>query len=479
MMRHILLIVLSGIFYTLHSHAQWLDSDLYDQPLTEVLTHIESRYGVKIQYREKNVKDKIVYRAPWKFYDEVETTLENVLRPLEMRFKKKGEGIYEVVMWDYFRKPVEEGEAHLNRLVSSYPERNAWEKRKALLRKNILRVLGLDSMAKCDLNPLRSGYRQYDGYSVENIALEILPGVWVCGSLYMPLKHRGRIPAFLSPHGHFYNKTDHAIPDERGRYRPDQQKRCAMLARMGVAVFSYDMFGWGESTLAFKLTDHRSDLGLVMQTWQSMRVLDYLASLPFIDKTRIGVTGASGGGTQAMIIAALDDRIALSVPTVMMSSHFFGGCPCESGLPIHFIGNELPSNNAELGAMVAPRPQLVISDGQDWTATTPGIEFPYLKKIYGYYDAADKIRNVHLPHEGHDYGYNKRTALYDFVAEQFGLDNSRLKECSGRYDETPVTIEPAASMYVFGEKGELPAHAIKGADTLRTLLNNKGINGNP
>ena len=82
MMRHILLIVLSGIFYTLHSHAQWLDSDLYDQPLTEVLTRIESRYGVKIQYREKNVKDKIVYRAPWKFYDEVETTLENILLSL-------------------------------------------------------------------------------------------------------------------------------------------------------------------------------------------------------------------------------------------------------------------------------------------------------------------------------------------------------------------------------------------------------------
>lgn len=330
-------------------------------------------------------------------------------------------------------------------------------------------------MHKCDLFPIRSGFRKYDGYSVENIALEVLPGVWVCGSLYMPLKHTQNIPAFLSPHGHFYNKTDQSIPNERGRYRPDQQKRCAMLARMGVAVFSYDMFGWGESTLSFNLTDHRSDLGLIMQTWQSIRVLDYLTSLPFVDKSRIGVTGASGGGTQVMIIAAIDDRISLSVPTVMMSSHFFGGCPCESGLPIHFLGNALPSNNAEFGAMMAPRPQLVISDGQDWTATTPDIELPYLKKVYGYYNAANNIRNVHLPDEGHDYGYNKRCAMYDFVAEQFGLNNTILKDRSGQYDESFVTVEPATSMLVFGEKGELPPHAVKGAANLRELLKNKGV----
>ena len=463
------------IICTFCCHAQWLDSDLYDQSLKDVLAQVEKCYGVKILYQDKNVRNKIVYRAPWKFYDQIESTLDNILRPLEMRFNKKGEGIYEIVKWDYFRKPASEGEAHLKRLLATYPNKEKWEQRKILLRENILQILGLDSIQKYDLRPIRSHYRKYDGYSVENIALEILPGVWVCGSLYMPLKYKENIPAFLSPHGHFYNKIDPSIPNERGRYRPDQQKRCAMLARMGVAVFSYDMFGWGESALAFTLTDHRSDLGLIMQTWQSIRILDYLTALPFVDKSRIGVTGASGGGTQVMIIAAIDNRISLSVPTVMMSSHFFGGCPCESGLPIHFLKNALPSNNAEFGAMMAPRPQLVISDGQDWTATTPETELPYLKQIYGYYDAANNVQNVHLSDEGHDYGYNKRVAMYDFVAEQFGLDNAILKDRSGRYDETHVTIEPATSMLVFGEKGALPAHAVKGAENLRKALKNKGI----
>ena len=468
-MRNVILLMVA-LLAGMTGRAQWLSSDIYNRPLKEVLSEIGVRYGVKIDCEEKRLKDKMVAYAPWKFYSDVEQTLENVLRPLEMRFCKKADGTYEIKNWEYFRKPFEEGQKHLESLFASYPTLADWESRKARVRENIMKVLGLNGIPKCDLNPIRSNYRKHDGYSVENIALEILPGVWVCGSLYMPLKYKGTIPAFLCPHGHFYNKEDTSIPNERGRYRPDQQLRCAMLAKMGVAVFSYDMFGWGESTLAFQLKDHRTDLGLIMQTWQSIRVLDYLCAQSFVDKGRIGVTAASGGGTQTMIITALDERITLSVPTVMMSSHFFGGCPCESGLPIHFIPGALPSNNAELAAMAAPRPQLVISDGNDWTVTTPGIEFPYLQKIYGFYGARGLVKNVHLPQDQHDYGYNKRIAMYDFVVEQFHLQNRAVKDKKGHYDESHVTIEPATAMLVFGEKGKLPEHAVKGAEKLRKIL---------
>lgn len=450
--------------------AQWLTSGVYNRPLKEVLSEIEIRYGVRIDCGEKRLKDKVVDYAPWKFYNEVEQTLDNVLRPLDMRFARKADGVYEIKNWEYFRKPFDEGQKHLESLLASYPTLADWEARKVRIRENVMEVLGLNGLPKCDLNPVRSNFRKQDGYSVENIALEILPGVWVCGSLYMPLKHKGTIPAFLCPHGHFYNKVDTSIPNERGRYRPDQQLRCAMLAKMGVAVFSYDMFGWGESTLAFQLKDHRTDLGLIMQTWQSIRVLDYLCAQPFVDKGRIGVTAASGGATQAMIITALDERITLSVPTVMMASHFFGGCPCESGLPIHFIPGTLSSNNAEFAAMAAPRPQLVISDGNDWTVTTPEIEYPYLQKIYDFYGCRRLVKNVHLPLDQHDYGYNKRVAMYDFVTEQFHLQNARIRDKKGNYDESRVTIEPATAMLVFGEKGKLPEHAVKDAGKLRELL---------
>ena len=180
--------------------------------------------------------------------------------------------------------------------------------------------------------------------------------------------------SMLSPHGHFYNKIDKSIPNERGRYRDDQQKRCAMLAKMGVYVFSYDMFAWGESNYQVPLKDHRSGLALTMQTWNAMRVVDFLLSMKEIDPERIGITGASGGGTQTFIAAALDERITLSVPTVMVSAHFFGGCPCESGLPIHQLENGIQTNNAEISAIFAPKPQLVISDGNDWTQTVPQSE---------------------------------------------------------------------------------------------------------
>lgn len=450
--------------------AQWLNSDVYDRPLKEVLQQVEEQYGIKLLYEDKNVKGRIVKSAPWRFYDDAEATLDNILRPLDMRWAAKTPGVYEIKKWEYFRKPYAEGEKHLKRLLELYPSREAVEARKARICTHILATLGLDSLKKCDLAPIRSNLRRHDGYTVENIALEVLPGVWVSGSLYMPARFRGRIPVMLSPHGHFYNKTDTSIPDERGRYRPDQQLRCAMLAKMGAAVFSYDMWGWGESALAFNLKDHRTDLGIVMQTWQNIRILDYLCTQPWADTTRVGVTGASGGGTQTMVIAALDDRITLSVPVVMLSSHFFGGCPCESGLPIHILPGEPMTNNAELGALAAPHPQLVISDGHDWTVTVPQIEYPYLQKVYALFGARDKVRNVHLAAEQHDYGMNKRRAMYDFVAEQFNLRTEGLRNGDGTYREETVTVEHAPEMYVFGAERQLPAHAVKGSADLRKLL---------
>ena len=171
-----------------------------------------------------------------------------------------------------------------------------------------------------------------------------------------------------------------------------------------------------------------------------------------------------------MFLAAIDPRVTLSVPVVMMASHFYGGCPCESGLPIHFIPGHYNSNNAEFGAMVAPSPQLVISDGGDWTKSLPEIELPYLKKVYGYYGAAEKVCNAHFAEEGHDYGYSKRAAMYAFVAEHFKLNDKPFRKANGAYDESGVTIEPAAAMFCFGSQQKLPDNAITGLDALARVI---------
>ena len=319
---------------------------------------------------------------------------------------------------------------------------------------------------KTPLNPIFTPKRKFDGYTVENVAIETIPGFYLCGSLYRPAKGKGPFPAVLSPHGHF-NSTD---LNENGRYRPDQQIRCAMLAKMGAVVFSYEMFGYGESLLQITPADHRTSFTSTMQTLNSIRVIDFLTSLPYVDSKRIGVTGESGGGTQTFLLTALDDRVTVSVPVVMVSSYYQGGCACESGLPIHSC-TDLMTNNVEIAAMASPRPLLVISDGSDWTRDVPEIEFPYLKRVYGLYGKPELVENVHLADEGHDYGVSKRMPMYDFMARHLGLNINAVKDKkSGKIDESKVTIEKYDAQLVFGKEGKLPANALEGLDKIKESL---------
>jgi dienelactone hydrolase len=195
--------------------------------------------------------------------------------------------------------------------------------------------------------PIITPKRVYDGYTVENIAIEILPGLYINGSLYKPLKIKGKIPVILSPDGHW----------DKQRYRADCQIRCANIARMGAMAYSYDLFAWGESLLQFKGEDHRRSLAQTIQALGAIRIIDYMLTLKETDPTSIGISGGSGGGSHTALMAAIDDRITLSAPVVAISSYFYGGCPCESGMPIAQCGKG--SDNVELAAMAAPASAIV------------------------------------------------------------------------------------------------------------------------
>ena len=441
--------------------------EVYRKPLKDVLSDIEKKYDIRLTYSESLVKDLVVSYATWRYRMDAEETLTNILYPLDLIFQKTGEKTYRISRFAYNERPVEEGKKHLELLLSSYPNLEAWEARKKQLRSCILEQAGLSPFPKkTPLNPFCTEKRKFDGYTVENVAIETIPGFYLCGSLYRPLKGKGPFPAVLCPHGHF-NTGD---MDSYGRYRPDQQYRCAMLARMGAVVFSYEMFGYGESQLMVRKEDHQTGLALTMQTLNSVRVVDFLTSLPYVDSRRIGVTACSGGGTQSFLLTAIDDRITVCVPVVMVSSYFYGGCACESGLPIHSC-TDLGTNNAEIVAMASPRPLLVISDGADWTAHNPEIEYPYLKKVYQLYDKPENVENVHLANEGHDYGISKRLAMYDFMARHLGLSIKAVKDKAGKIDESRVTIEHWDALLVFGKDGKnLPADAVKGADRIKEVL---------
>lgn len=460
-----LVVLLAGCFSGLHSQPatgpiyqgvnQNTDS-LYKMPLVKVLHLIEEKYKVKIRYNPDMVTDKWVTYAFWRFRPSLEETFEKVLGPLDMKVNPDGDHKYELKSYEYYRWPVKEGWAELDRIAAQYHDRSSWLKRRDSIRPELYAAAGLSPLPPRPKTPIYlTPIRKFDGYTVRNFALEILPGLYLNGSIYSPEnERRGKLPVMLSPDGHW--------PQQR--YRKDCQLRCGTLARLGAVAISYDLFAWGESLLQFPGTAHRKSLSLTVQTLGAIRLLDYVVGLPDVDTNRVGISGGSGGGSHTVLMAAMDPRIKLSAPVVAVSSYFYGGCPCESGQGIHECGGG--TDNVELAAMAAPNPQLLISDGHDWTANMPEHDFPYLQKVYGYFDASDLVRNVHLPAESHDYGPSKRNALYRFVARYFHLNLSDIEK-NGKIDESAVTVEPEKALYAFGDHGQhLPADAIKGYDAL-------------
>ncbi len=357
-----------------------------------------------------------------------------------------------------------QGEAVLRAAAAHFTDRSAWESYAAVVREKIQEGAGLAPWPRrTPLHARVTARREHDGYSVENVALETLPGVWACGNLYRPLQATGRRPAVLTTHGHtppMKTAVDWAM---HGRFKEDVQLRGATLARMGAVVLSIDMFGYGDSLTQFGPEAHRQPLAMTVQLWNAIRAIDFLSDRDDVDPSRIAVTGESGGGTQTFLVTALDKRVAVSGPVVMVSSYFFGGCPCESGRPVHRSAEHFV-NNAMIAALAAPRPMLIVSDGGDWTKFTPEVEFPYERSVYRLFGAESAVENVHLPREGHDYGPSKRAAMYRFLAERLALKAPEEK------NEGRITLETPEVLRVWSDARALPEGALREAAAVEGAL---------
>ncbi len=295
--------------------------------------------------------------------------------------------------------------------MAEYATRKQWEVRKQHLREQILSAAGLLPMPpRTPVHARIVRKLDYKDYSIETVLLETMPGYFLGGNLYRPVGKKGPFPAVLTPHGHW----------KRGRLE-DQPSYSPIalainLARKGYVAFTYDMVGyndtqqtphnfggWSETLWAF------NPMGL--QLWNSIRAVDYLQSLPDVDGRRIAATGASGGGTQTFLLAAVDDRIGYSAPVNMVSAYMQGGDPCEEA-----PGLRVETFNVEIAAMMAPRPMLLVSSTHDWTKHTPVEEFPEIEHIYSLYGAAQNVKNVHVDAE-HNYNRQSREAVYRFLAQ--------------------------------------------------------------
>ncbi len=292
--------------------------------------------------------------------------------------------------------------------MPQYATLQDWEQRAGFLRQQILFSAGLWPLpARTPLHPQVFDKINREDYSVEKVLLETHPGFFLGGNLYRPAGKTGPFPAVASPHGHWnYGRLENtdlgSVP-----------ARCINLARQGFVVFSYDMVGYDDTNrLPHELetkTEQLWSIGLLgLQLWNSIRAVDFLASLSDVDPSRIGATGASGGATQTFLLAAVEDRIKFSSPVNMISSIMQGGSLCENAANLR-----IDTNNMEIGALMAPRPMLMVAATGDWTRNTPSEEFPAVRSIYNLYGKANDLEMVQID-APHNYNRQSREAVYSF-----------------------------------------------------------------
>jgi dienelactone hydrolase len=342
--------------------------------------------------------------------------------------------------------------------------REAWEKRAAEVRRQMLVALGLWPMPeKTPLEPVIHGRVERDGYTVDKVYLQSWPGHFVTGNLYRPTGRAGKLPAVLCPHGHWtngrfqgYDEKEVAKEIAAGAEQFSKggrhviQARCAQLARMGCVVFHYDMVGYADSMQLEHRPGVRDAMNtpenwgyfspqaelrlqhmMGLQAYNTIRALDFLLSLPEVDAERVGVTGASGGGTQTFILCAIDPRPTVAFPAVMVSTAMQGGCTCEN---CNYL--RVGTGNVEFAGLFCPKP-LGMTAANDWTLEMETKGLPELKRLYALYGAEDKVDLAAFLQFGHNYNYVSRAVMYGWMNRHLPLG---LEPLPAEEDFEPLSI---------------------------------------
>jgi Acetyl xylan esterase (AXE1) len=318
---------------------------------------------------------------------------------------------------------------------------HAWRDRAQQLREQMLVALGLWPMfAKTPLNPRITGKLDRGDYTIEKVVLETFPGFTLSGNLFRPAKVTGKIPGMLCPHGHWSD----------GRVNVEVQPRCVRWAKLGCVVFMYDMVGYNDSK-PFPhefLNDRLRHWGLslpTLQIWNSIRALDWLSSLPDVDSSRIGCTGESGGGTQTFLLTALDQRVTISAPVVMVSDYFQGGCVCENA-----AGLRHGTDNIEFTALTAPRPLVLVGATGDWTKRTMDRVFPAIRGVYSLIGSRDRV-SAQIFDFPHNYNQTSRNAVYAAMSRWlFRIDDP------ARTNEGDQKLEKPEDLWTFTKEHPAP-----------------------
>jgi dienelactone hydrolase len=332
--------------------------------------------------------------------------------------------------------------------LPAFASLKAWQERKALLRNQILVATGLSPYPeKTPLHAQIFGKIEERGYTIEKVLIETLPGFYLGGNLYRPRDGRAKHPAVLNPHGHWpYGRLENEPIDSGPAFG-------ISLARQGYVVFAYDMVGYTDTIQVphrfGSVTERLWSFGpMGLQLWDSIRGLDFLASLEDVDADHLGMAGASGGATQTLLLTAVDDRVQFASPVNMISAFMQGGDLCENA-----PGLRLNTSNVEIAAMFAPKPMLVVSDTTDWTRNVPREEYPAIKRIYDLYGKGDQVSVVQIE-AVHNFNQQSREAVYRFFAQvNPGLSDSH------ELTEHNITVPMLQEMMALSGR-TLPANAL-------------------
>ena len=310
------------------------------------------------------------------------------------------------------------------------------------------------------LNARTLGSFEREGYRVEKVVYESQPNFHISANLYIPATGRPPFPGVLVQMGHTL--------DGKAGY----QRICQWLARFGYLVLGFDPMGQGERTYYPGRTPSRSRLGadeehtrpgrqmllkgdssMRMQTWDAVRSLDYLAAHPLVDPRRLASAGQSGGGTNTMLLAAVDDRLAAAAVSCgnienIACADFNPPGSTDDGEQNPIGGGPVGFDRWDLLYPLAPKPLLVLASDKDFFGTySPNYissgteEFGKLKHIYETLGHADRVAwfGTPLPH---GLAYDMRIQIYNWLGRWLKRETTLISE------EPDATLEPESALFV-------------------------------
>jgi dienelactone hydrolase len=272
------------------------------------------------------------------------------------------------------------------------------------------------------------GVIERPGYRIVKLRYEVVPGFYSAALLYEPAHINSKMPAILNVNGH----------GPGGKAVEHQQKRCINQARRGIIALNLEWFGFGELSgpgndhTNIRLLDLAGVNGLGLFYLEMRRGLDYLYDNPNVDRSRIGITGLSGGGWQTILLSSLDPRVGPAVPvagfstlTTAIEHPDYAGADPEQNSPDMRQGVDY----AQLAAMRAPRPTLLIYNDMDDCCFRAGVVrqgvYTDIKPFYELYGKPGNLEWYDNQDPGtHNYQIDSREESYKFFEHVFHLDAS-------------------------------------------------------